>query len=826
MEDDWIDPLKSTAAPASVPAMPSPEKPVDDWGATPSLATAPYPAMAEPKPEPKKEEASGVLGTVSTAISNVPESAMKFAEDIVYPILHPIQTAESLGSLALGLTQKLIPGEQEQEKYVDALSQGLYDRYGTLENVKKTFMHDPIGMLSDISGIVSGGALLAGKVGKAAAKTAYRTPALAAYETAKSVFSDAPSSIQKTVSVAGDIAKQGPLYFPKKAAEATIAVGNQLAGFKSGVGPEALEAAYKAGKEGGARLEAFNRSFRDLEPMEDVVSEARSAITNMRKAGSNEYLRGIGRLDLENKVLDFDKINEAIASGREMQRFKGKSIPMPKEARLAKTEMIQEIQRWRSFNPKIYHTPEGLDALKRGLWGYVEKYEPNTPAHKAAKDIYESVRSTIIKEVPEYAPVMKAYEESMELIKEIERSLSLGKKSATDTALRKLQSVLRNNVNTSYGYRQKLAEYLVQNGSPFLMEKLAGQALNPIAARGMARFSTDIALTTMGLAGAITTNPLAVGMMAPIVASSPRAMGNLFMLAGIADRYASKIPKPKLLEQSLVQSGRFAQEAEPLVGSQTEEYPTEEGSVFDKMQRARGGKVSRPFARAEGGYLPSEDYLVAMRKSESFKPKAYWDVKQYSIGYGTKAKSPDEEISQDEAMRRFYQEVTPAASMVNRFAPDAPEGVKAALTSLTYNAGPKWMESGLGKAIKDEDYDKARQIFLQYTKADGKELEGLKRRRESEARWFGNPAISTGGVSPEAYEALDETYREQTGQPKTDQDKLDELIANIVRTPAVQPMAPMAPIQAPPRATVPTVMPYSRAHGGSVTEKMLRRRTH
>lgn len=252
----------------------------------------------------------------------------------------------------------------------------------------------------------------------------------------------------------------------------------------------------------------------------------------------------------------------------------------------------------------------------------------------------------------------------------------------------------------------------------------------------------------------------------------------------------------------------------PLVGSQTEEYPTEEGSVFEKMQRARGGKVERPFARAEGGYLPSEDYLAAMRKSESFKPKAYWDVKQYSIGYGTKANSPDEKISQEEALRRFYQEVTPAAAMVNRFAPDAPEGVKAALTSLTYNTGSKWMESGLGKAIKDSDYDKARQIFLKYTKADGKELEGLKRRRESEAKWFGSPAISAGGVSPEAYEALDTTYREQTEQPKTDQDKLDALIAEIVRTPEVQPMAPMAPIQAPPRATVPTVMPYSRADGG------------
>ena len=64
-------------------------------------------------------------------------------------------------------------------------------------------------------------------------------------------------------------------------------------------------------------------------------------------------------------------------------------------------------------------------------------------------------------------------------------------------------------------------------------------------------------------------------------------------------------------------------------------------------------------------------------------------------------------------------------------------GKKAALTSLTYNAGPKWMQSGLGQAVKAGDWNTAKQRFLQYNKADGQTLPGLVKRRMAEASWLG-----------------------------------------------------------------------------------------
>lgn len=51
---------------------------------------------------------------------------------------------------------------------------------------------------------------------------------------------------------------------------------------------------------------------------------------------------------------------------------------------------------------------------------------------------------------------MKNYENASNLIREIEKTLSLNPKASIDTALRKLQSVMRDNVNTNYGKRGDL----------------------------------------------------------------------------------------------------------------------------------------------------------------------------------------------------------------------------------------------------------------------------------------------------------------------------------------------------------------------------------
>lgn len=136
----------------------------------------------------------------------------------------------------------------------------------------------------------------------------------------------------------------------------------------------------------------------------------------------------------------------------------------------------------------------------------------------------------------------------------------------------------------------------------------------------------------------------------------------------------------------------------------------------------------------------ADGYLDQIKKFEGYRPKAYWDQKQWSIGYGSRAQGPNETIDETTADQRLRQEIAAARQRVEGFAPNLSEGQRAALTSLTYNAGDQWMRSGLGSAVQRGDWADAQNRFLQYNKAGGVELPGLVSRRQAEASWLGGPS--------------------------------------------------------------------------------------
>lgn len=134
-------------------------------------------------------------------------------------------------------------------------------------------------------------------------------------------------------------------------------------------------------------------------------------------------------------------------------------------------------------------------------------------------------------------------------------------------------------------------------------------------------------------------------------------------------------------------------------------------------------------------------YLDAIKGFEGYSPTAQWDYKQSSSGYGTKAQPGDENIPADRRQavyeQRFQSEIGKAAASVDAFSPNLPPGIRAALTSLTYNAGPGWQQSGLGQAIQSGDFEAAKAIFPQYNKAGGEVNPGLVARRAKELAWWG-----------------------------------------------------------------------------------------
>jgi lysozyme len=160
-----------------------------------------------------------------------------------------------------------------------------------------------------------------------------------------------------------------------------------------------------------------------------------------------------------------------------------------------------------------------------------------------------------------------------------------------------------------------------------------------------------------------------------------------------------------------------------------------------------------------------QSYLSAIKTFEGFTPQAKWDYAQHSNGYGTKALYPGETISPEEAERRFAAEIAIARDIVEKHAQGWDEGTKAALTSLTFNAGTRWISSGLGDAVRSGDIEGVRERFVQYSKAQGEVLPGLLKRRLAEVDWIGNGTAGAGTSGPSTALAGPALAREALLQP-------------------------------------------------------------
>jgi hypothetical protein len=428
------------------------------------------------------------------------------------------------------------------EKYADAVGRFFKDRYGGLENIKRTLARDPVGMLADLSTVMSLG-------GTAAA----RAPGLA-------------GQVGQAVRAAGRVTD--PINIAARAIGPAARAAAGPVGLMTGTGGEALRTAERAGEAGGARAQAFRESLAGDVPMEQVVTEARDAVANLRRERGQLYREGMrGVQQASQQPLPFDRIDQALRSITEVQTFHG--VATDEATQAIRQRIGQEIARWRQLPAVPYHTAEGLDALKQRI-GNLRDVQPGTPEARVVREAQAAIRGTIRAEVPEYAGVMRGYEEASNLINEIERTLSLNPNASIDTALRKLQSTLRDNVNTNFGQRRYLADVLVEHGAPHLMERLAGQSLRPGMPRGLSRLlAGEISAKVATLGGAAAGAGAAVGgsalaggaagAAAALPFMSPRVMGETFYGIGRA-RQLAEARHPTGLA---FQAGRVARELDP-----------------------------------------------------------------------------------------------------------------------------------------------------------------------------------------------------------------------------------------------------------------------
>ncbi len=296
-------------------------------------------------------------------------------------------------------------------------------------------------------------------------------------------------------------------------------------GLTTGVGPDAIQGAYNAGKEGGTAADAFLAQMRGNAPASDVVQTAKSAVEQLRQEKSAAYAAGIGSsIKGDPAILDFEPIKDAVARSADVGTYKGQSLS--DSADIVRDRIKQTVDQWQQLPADRFHTAEGLDALKRKIGDLAYEGDlqtaakPGSPGAKIIGNVYNAIKAQIVDQAPGYGDVMRDYSNASDELRNIERGLSLNEKATVDTSLRKLQSILRNNANTNYGARVAMGARLNEAGNGTLLPALSGQALSAATPRGLPRLAASGELA----AGAL--HPASIPAMVPLLASSsPRLVG-------------------------------------------------------------------------------------------------------------------------------------------------------------------------------------------------------------------------------------------------------------------------------------------------------------
>ena len=231
------------------------------------------------------------------------------------------------------------------------------------------------------------------------------------------------------------------------------------------------------------------------------------------------YRTGMGSAFKESsqKPIDFGKVAETADKAMGQGQFKGVNISESTSA--VRTKIKSRLAEWKDLDPAEFHTVEGMDALRKSIGDVVDSAPYGTPERRLANEVYFTVRKSIEAQAPEYGKVLKNYHEASKHLKDLEQGLSLGKSARSETALRKLQAVMRNDVTSAYGKRAEYAKELAGAGAENLEASLAGvRRCNHGHPGGFDPTVTGAGAIGAGAAGGMS----AAALPAILAASSPR----------------------------------------------------------------------------------------------------------------------------------------------------------------------------------------------------------------------------------------------------------------------------------------------------------------
>jgi len=478
--------------------------------------------------------------SVGQTLKNIPGSAGRLVGDIFGAVTSPFKTAQSLADVASGGLQKLIPGKQKFEPQFDAVVDFFKQRYGSIDNIKKTVQEDPVGFAADVSAVLTGGGAAikgAGTVAKAG----------------------------RVAKVGGAIQRAGLAAEPINIAGKGIAIATkpirvvggtfirESLGITTGAGGEVIREAFKN------PTREFRQALRGEVTTADVLTSAREGLNIIKQKRATAYTKQLAKVKGTKVALAEPFRNLKASIDSKLAEFKVRIEPNGtldfSKSAIGDTaeakrvgDFIETIRAWTDS------TPEGLDILKQRLDDF---YTPSGRGRALTTSISSQLKTLLRKEVPGYTKLTKEYAEATSLIKEIERTLSLKQGASVDTTIKKLMSSMRQNQE----FRRSLVEQLDTLTKRDITSQLSGTALSPGVPSGLVGRQLFAGATVGGFTG------VGLGVINPVLLSglllaSPRIVGELLRALGLGNKAIQavlefmKSPIGKEILQGTFQAGR------------------------------------------------------------------------------------------------------------------------------------------------------------------------------------------------------------------------------------------------------------------------------
>jgi len=531
---------------------------------------------------------TGFLNDNPEILYNLPSSTAQLAEDVVQPVLSPVETFVSFKDFSHGLLSKLgVVDSKDKEALVDAVSDHYKNRYGSFDGFMNSLRTDPAGVVADVTGLVTGGLTVAarapGKVGQLAKEAAETVSAADPVNVAGRVLGegadlagaglkvglglhtgvgDAPIQGVFDAARQRDVSQDLPSEFQRFSRSPNIdrSVDPQLeaeladipllpANNRQATMQQALEAfsapnrrRSQTAQDSAASAAAMRK---DTNPF-DIVEDFDDGVELFKKQAQSQYLHGKSGLGLNDLQADYAPIDDFVRNDLgEIVYPEGLKGETP-----FKTELGDFTNLYKSLKTQVNNymmnpnnqSVASMDGLKKSMDIMISQLPENVPSTVSAifYKARRKVRDEIERLAPEYGEVMRPYEEAQELLNEFRTEFRAGNEQSSNQVLRKLQQSLRSNVNTNFGEKLNLLKQIDDlDEATSIVASLSGRAMSELTPAGLSRIAGPAAGFALGLSG----QPVLAGLS--LAASSPRIVGEVTRGAGIArgllDRYEDPI---------------------------------------------------------------------------------------------------------------------------------------------------------------------------------------------------------------------------------------------------------------------------------------------